>query len=355
MKKVLPLLMLSCVHLMASDRVSVSLDAVYLKFYTSHDATRLSVDYESNANSSLYSINLHNIKYEPTWGIQGAISYKANYCDLVSKLQGFFFKNSSRPRTHMYPGRGYENNQQVALSNDYASMTNLNINPLSTDAYAGDSLDPFADGIMIDSWSHMAFNSLDLSIAPEFKLSKMFLLRPLIGLGGLIFNNHNYFKSYVQQGTNPVDTYLSSGFLVESRSEQSIKFNSIGPEIGFDAGLKFHKYLSLDVNATFRFLFGNKQTMAKQSYPFDSTAAYVDFSGRKSKNAFTCQGDYVLNMKLDGYIPCHKDKHMIGLSLGYKLELLPKLFTYAVDTRAGNDEGVDFMFQGLTAGAFYKF
>jgi len=359
MKKLIPFFMLSCLSLQAKERVTASIDAVYLTFYGSHDSLRLSCfENELNPSSTYSNVQLNNTTYDPTWGIQGLIGYQAEYCNLFSRLQGFFFKNHFRPRTQMYPGVGYANNYALALADNLFNDTAFVIQPTSTQIYQGDNPSNFDEGnfpngVMVDGECHQAFNSLDLNIAPLFTLNKVIKIRPIFGFGGLISNFTNSYQLYVQQGSVPLNQTID--LLVQNQYETYQKFNGFGPETGFDFMIGITERFSLDLNATFRWLWGNKQTQTTEYYPFDFSGNQVNNSGVLYRDGTLCQSDYIFNAKLNAEFPLNQNKQHFGLSLGYRFEILPKFFTYAIDQTAAPDEGYDFMMQGLTAGAFYKF
>jgi len=358
MKLVLPLFVLTSLSLCSMERWSSSVEGVYLRFYNSHDGYRFS----NAVEDSTYTINLFNTPYSPTWGIQGYVGYKSNLGDLLTRLSGFFFKDNCRPRTHMYPGLGYENSYVMGESS--ANSTNLNFTPLTLlgkyNDYQGSLVgnNPLGGlrvgGVMIDQYFQDNFNSLDFSMAPELKLKPFLILRPLMGIGGLITNFKQSYTKYTQQGTFPIPG-STAYLLVQSQYSSQTQFNAIGPELGMDLLFNLSKNLYFDINATFRWLWGNKKSNLKESYLYDVSGSIVNSQGSLQRNATVCQADYVFNAKFCAQALLKNETQALGVTMGYKFEILPQFFTLAYSQSALPDAGVDFMLQGLTVGTFYKF
>lgn len=344
---------LSAVTLSASERVNLSVDAVYLKFYSSSDGLRSSC---SKSLPDTIRQDVHNITYEPSWGLGAQISYKANYIDLVSRLSGFFFKNSSPLRSHVYPGMGFQNDYQISGPFNAEFIT---IETTSSDSYRGSlpnqllQIPQAASGVALDGSSHIAFNSLDLTIAPEFNFKKSLILRPVFGLGGLISNFRTDLNLFIQQGSNPVPG--SDDLLVLQPYQTYLKFHAVGPECGLDFNVKLTSALSLENAASFRWLIGHKKTNNYSAFTYDSSGDVINNSGSLSYSRTVVQSDIVFSSKLVACVPLNRQRQSFGLSLGYKLEVLPKFFASFYRVNTPPTDGSDFMYQALTAGAFYKF
>lgn len=365
MNKNISFLLLSLAPLAAfsSPKFQAYADAVYLRFYQTCDASRLSESQNLESNT----IHVHAQKIDPTWGLTAGFSYDSPFVNLQMKLSGLFFQSTGRDRSHYYPGIVTDS----AGSFVSASSTSIRLNAALYPNYYGFSnttqprFQTEGIGILVDTNNRLVFNQIDLTFAPRFTLNKVFDLLAVCGASGLISNYKNDMMTYMQDSSGLISDYLAIPF----NNNLKNKFNGIGPNVGLGFHINITKFLDFDILGLGRFMWGNKKASLQTSFdiaeinPGIPIQKPTDVTLHQDRN--TLQANYTFYANLNAKIPV-KENMQFGLTLGYRLEYLPSYFTVMdrFHTATRNEvfgiatqtlDGIDLSMQGLTCGAFLNF
>lgn len=361
MKKNLSFLLLSLLPLSAysSQRFQAYTDAVYLRFYETCDSSRISQSQVIGSNT----IDFHEQKIDPTFGLSAGFIYNSPFARTQMKLSGLFFQTTGRDRSHYYPGI------VVDGFGDFleASSTFVQLNAALYQPYYGfngANQPPFQSegiGLVVDTNNKLYFNQIDLTFAPTFCLNKVIDLLPVWGISSLISDYKNNMMTYVQDSAGLINDYLALSY--ENTLKNSNK--GIGPNIGVGLHVRLTKFLDFDILGLGRFMWANQKASVKTCFdvaeitPFDPEIKPTDVILHQNRHAV--QANYTFYANLNAKIPVKKTMQF-GLTLGYRLEYLPNYFTVMNRFHSTGEsiatqtlDGIDLSMQGLTAGAFINF
>ena len=348
----------------ATERFQAYADACYLRFYSSNDASKVSQE----QNNSGINIRFHGQEFEPTWGLVAGFSYDSPFADLQMKLSGFLFKNSTRYRSHYYPGITLDS------GGDFSNVSSIysNFNAALYPTYYGFNLsiappsEVVGVGIAIDENNQLNFNQIDLTFAPRFSFNKVFDLLPFAGFSGLFSYFNNSSVTYIQDSAGIVENYLAIPF----KNTLNNQFKGFGPNVGLAFKVNITQFLDFDILGSCRFMWGQKQAYLKSQFDVAEVVAYTPTAtptyAKLSQNRHAVQSDYTFYAGLNAKIPV-KQSMQFGLTLGYRFEYLPNFYTainryeFYQDSlnnygkSAQTMDGIDLSMQGLTAGAFINF